>query len=260
MIMADLEIRVITEEISEPKLESLIMSDIESVEEGLVVLGNQISTSVGELDILAVDEDGILTIFELKVVEAEKQLLQGLRYLDWINSKITWISKAFSSERKIHIDDSVIPRLILIAPSFSSHMLTAIKYIDSIYIDLYEYDVISSGEIRKVILREVEIDEIDSVPEIPTISKHRDFLDEENIQELFDNMRAYFEEKGVHFEARKKRIAFTLDGKIIGRFFRRRGWFKIESKISEDGSVFYDIRDEDDWENAKLQSFEPFLP
>ena len=68
-------IEVITEKVSEKQLEALLMSDIQVIEEGMFVLGNQIDTrSVGELDVLAVDENGILNVIELKINENDSQL------------------------------------------------------------------------------------------------------------------------------------------------------------------------------------------
>ena len=253
-------IEIVTEKLSEIQLEALLMSDIKVIDEGMVVLGNQIDTrSVGELDVLAVDDDGELRVIELKIKETDSQLLQGLRYLDWINNNISLISKVYTNEKKVKIDDSLFPRLILIAPSFSTNLTTAVKYIDSIYIDLYEYDVIQSGKNQRLILRNVDIDEIEQSTNIPTLKGHKDYLDDDNAQSVFDDMIAYFSEIGASIEPRKKRITFKMKGQIIGRYRGRRGWFKIESTIPEEGSQTYDIKDKSDWEYAKDHLFKIFL-
>ena len=145
--MSEPDIHIITETISERQLESLLMNDIEAIEEGMIFLANQINTrDVGEIDVLAVDKEGILNVIELKIEENDKQLLQGLRYLDWINSNITLVSKVYATDKKVKIEDNFRPRLVLIAPSFSRNLYTAVKFIDTIGIDLFEYDVVQSGK------------------------------------------------------------------------------------------------------------------
>jgi len=121
-------IEIVTEKLSEIQLEALLMSDIEVIEEGMVVLGNQIDTrSVGELDVLTVAEDGELNVIELKIKETDSQLFQGLRYLDWINNNISLISKVYTKEKQVKINEALFPRLVLIAPSFSRARATVMN-------------------------------------------------------------------------------------------------------------------------------------
>ncbi len=254
------EIEIISDDISETQLEALLIEDIESIEEGMIVLGNQISTgSVGEMDVLAVDKDGILNVIELKIVETDKQLFQGLRYLDWVNSNISLISKVYAYDKDAVTDDNYRPRLVLIAPSFSINLMTAVKYINTIGIDLFVYDVVQSGKQRKLLLNYLEIDDLQRRAEIPSLKGHRDYLDNEKAQELFDEVISYFESKKIGVEVRQRRISFTRDGNIIGRYRGRKGWFKIESILRGEGSVNSDIRDKKDWELVKNTYFEPYL-
>jgi RecB family endonuclease NucS len=53
-------------EVSEKELENLLVENPEAIERGMKILGRQIQTDTGPLDILAVDEDGVLTLIELK--------------------------------------------------------------------------------------------------------------------------------------------------------------------------------------------------
>lgn len=253
-------IEIVTEKLSEIQLEALLMGDIEVIEEGMVVLGNQIDTrSVGELDVLAVAEDGELNVIELKIKEIDSQLFQGLRYLDWVNNNVTLISKIYTKEKQVKINEALFPRLVLIAPSFSKNLITAVKYINSIYIDLFDYDVIQSGKNRKLMLRYIEVDEIEKLPSIPTLQGHKDHLEDENAESLFNEVMAFFGEIGASIEPRKRRITFKINGEIIGRYRGRKGWFKIESTLSEDGRQVHEIRDKSDWEFARDHLFKKYL-
>jgi len=66
----------------EKELESLLVDDLDELEEGMRFLGRQIATDSGSLDILAVDKEGMLVVIELKVRERDEQLFQGIRYFD----------------------------------------------------------------------------------------------------------------------------------------------------------------------------------
>jgi len=113
-------------EISEDELKKLILDDPSCIEEGLRVLGDEIPTDSGPLDILAADSDGTLTVIELKNEIDEGQLDQGLRYYDFVSSNILGYSRAFRGK----FDEKGEPRLMLIAPSFSKNMTRIAKYID----------------------------------------------------------------------------------------------------------------------------------
>jgi RecB family endonuclease NucS len=70
-------------DVSEKELEDLLVENPDAIEKGMKILGRQIQTDSGPLDILAVDEDGVLTLIELKNEVDDGQLDQGLRYYDW---------------------------------------------------------------------------------------------------------------------------------------------------------------------------------
>ena len=62
-------------DVKEAELEELLIKDPSFVEEGISILGRQIRTDTGgSLDILAVDEDKILTVIELKNEEEHNML------------------------------------------------------------------------------------------------------------------------------------------------------------------------------------------
>ena len=61
----------------EKELEYLLKSNVEQIEKGLKVVGSQIRTPKGRLDILCRDFDDVLTVIELKTTTDEEQLQQA---------------------------------------------------------------------------------------------------------------------------------------------------------------------------------------
>lgn len=111
----------------EQELETMLVSHLDIIEDGLTLLAHQHPTDSGPLDILAVDSDGTLVVIELKNEASEGHLDQGLRYYDWCRQNISWIVAAYASKAKINTDAS--PRLMLVAPAFTDTVKRIAKYI-----------------------------------------------------------------------------------------------------------------------------------
>jgi len=137
------------EEISvknERELEGIVVKEIESIERGLTIIGNQIPiNSHTKLDVLCHDENGQLVIFKLSTSEDDMMLFEGLRALNNLNT-VKHMLKFYYQNFKIN--DAEPPRLILLAPSFSKNLLTIANHISGIRIDLYEWEYLKFGDSR----------------------------------------------------------------------------------------------------------------
>jgi len=80
----------------ETELEFLLKQDLEQIEKGLKAITNQLKTSTGRIDILAIDSDKNLVIIELKQFSDENQMSQAVAYFDWILKNIDWIKDAYN--------------------------------------------------------------------------------------------------------------------------------------------------------------------
>jgi Holliday junction resolvase-like predicted endonuclease len=156
------------------------------------ILGRQIQTDSGPLDILAVDEDGVLTIIELKDEVDDKQLDQGLRYYDWVRTNIQWISRSFKE-----VDAEQEPRLILIAPTFSENLRRIAKYVN-VNLDLMEYHAIQlpNGE-RHVLCHSVEIEGPPEPTVVPTREGNLKRIENEKMRQLCADCLKELENKGI---------------------------------------------------------------
>ncbi len=93
----------------ESKLESWIVGDIGLVNEGLLVIGQQISTDYGGIiDVLSMDSEGNLVILELKRDRTPRDIVaQTLDYAsciqNWGVEKITEIAESFWKEKTLAV-------------------------------------------------------------------------------------------------------------------------------------------------------------
>ena len=166
--------------VEEKELEDLLVEDSDEIEEGMKILGRQIMTDSGPLDILAVDADNVLAVVELKNEVNDDQLDQGVRYYDWVRSRIEWISRSHGGK----VDVTSPPRLILIASGFSENLRKVAKYVD-VELDLKEYHVMQIGEGEKHVLCKSLEQEVPPEPSIiPTKQVHLSRIEDDKVREL----------------------------------------------------------------------------
>jgi hypothetical protein len=179
-------------EVSEKELENLLVENPEAIERGMKILGRQIQTDTGPLDILAVDEDGVLTLIELKNEVDDGQLDQGLRYYDWVRTNIQWISRSFKE-----VDAEELPRLILIAPAFSENLRRIAKYVN-VNLDLIEYHVIQLPDGKRgVLCHRIEIGGPPEPPVVPTREGNIKRIENEKVRQLCEECLKELENRGI---------------------------------------------------------------
>ena len=80
--------------VSESKLENLVRQAPELIEEGLKHMDHQKRSAGGRLDMLLVDSGGALVVAELKVVEDDWMLVQGIDYYDYVTANLQGLARA----------------------------------------------------------------------------------------------------------------------------------------------------------------------
>lgn len=139
----------------ERELEQKVIDEISAIEKGLTVIDNQVPTDGKEkLDILCHDKNRQLVILELKMNEDDDMLFQGLIYLDYCNRMKSTLKVTYKDFR---VNDEETPRLILLAPSFSDNMLKVVKYIDTVQIDLYEWEYLKLGDQEGLYVKPISV-------------------------------------------------------------------------------------------------------
>ncbi len=141
-------------EVSEKQLEDLIRQAADHIEEGLKFIDHQRRTERGPLDILFVDSGNALAVAELKIVEDDTMLVQGIDYYDFVSKNIEGMARIY---KEFKIDPTQPIRLLLIAPSFSNSIVNRCKWID-IPISLFTYKSITFEDSKDIVLIFSEIE------------------------------------------------------------------------------------------------------
>jgi hypothetical protein len=129
---------------NKPELEKIIMTNLGHIEKGLTVICNDVPINEKTtLDILCHDDKGQLVIIQISVNEDDDMLLYGLQSLNYVNKFKSMLKMTYAKHK---IDDKENPRLILIAPSFSETVYNAVKNMQGMRIDLYEWEYLKIGD------------------------------------------------------------------------------------------------------------------
>ena len=251
--MEEIELR------DEAELESIIRRNPSKVEPGLLILIDQRKTIGGrKLDLLAVDNAGILTVIELKARLDEGQLQQALNYYDWTLQNIDFIRDAYKNKLEQHkreIKDEM-PRIILVAPDFSSELVTAAKYVrDDIDIRLLRYKALSIDGKKEIVPFRIEIPGVKEIEEKPkTIDDLSNYIWVPSVITTFRKAVDILSELSNEEPVTKPHsIKFRYDGRKFAEIHVRQGYFWMALKGEEDWFYKYDVKTFDDVKSIKDQ-------
>ena len=239
-------------QVSERRLEELIRQGSDLIEDGLQFIDHQRMTDRGPLDVLMVDSGRTLVLAELKVVEDDAMLVQGIDYYDYTSRNIEGIARVYE---KFRIDPCQPVRLVLVAPSFSVSLLNRCRWID-IPLSLFTYKCIQldgSAEVVPV-FSEVTIPAMPKPVEAYTVEAHLQYITDEaakkRLEALLEEIRGW----GPH-EIAIEPIKYWLSLKVGGRVFSyigpRREHFVVGSNDNENKWSQIAVRNDDDLETVK---------
>ena len=241
-------------EISERKLEDLVRQAPELIEAGLRFVDHQAFTTRGPLDVLLVDSGRALIVAELKVVEDDTMLVQGIDYYDYVLRNLDGFARAYESHK---IDAKQQPRLFLIAPSFSVTFLNRIKWID-VPISLFTVQCIefedAKGEVIPI-YKEV------TPPELPdtykggySLDDRYNYITDAGVRDLAKRLVAElqgWDTQRVFVEPTKYDISIKLSGRVFAYMGPRRKHFMIYTNDVEGKWTGYSVNGESDIEAVK---------
>lgn len=215
------------------ELEPIIVRNPELIEDGLKIVAHQLMTSTGPLDILAVDENGVLVIIELKneIDEKEQQLIQCLRYYDWCYDNRAWIANAY---KELKIDPHKEPRIILVAPDFSESLKRLAKFLN-VEPELFRYQAIElqNGE-KTIICTQTFFEERLESPVISTIPKSITRIKNDTVRGLYDKCLNKFRELRFDLQPRANdTISGYFNGKRILRIYPKNDFFSLRLQLED---------------------------
>lgn len=240
-----------TIEISEKQLEDLIRQTPDNIEPGLKFIDHQRFTNRGPLDLLMVDSGNALVVAELKVVEEDSMLVQGIDYYDYISRNLEGFARIY---KDYNIDPKQSIRLILIAPSFSISLINRCKWID-IPISLFTFKAIKLENSNEIIPVFTETT-IPSTPEILESYSLNDRLkyitdndSRNNAKNLLKDIQDW-DKDNILIEPTKYDISLKCSGRVFAYLSPRRQFYVIYTYDTEKKWTGYPIRDENDLENV----------
>lgn len=233
------------EKVKEKQLEDLIRRAPDLIEPGLRFIDNQIATDRGPLDILFVDNGNALVVSELKIVENDNMLFQGIDYYDFISKNLEAYARAYSN---YDVDPRQSLRLMLIAPSFSSSLLKRVKWIN-LPISLVRYQCLKFEDSDEIIPVYTSI-EAPSIPEqvsVYNIEDRYNWITDKKIRliakKAVSDIKDWDSER-INVSPTKNDISIKASGTVISYLAPRRNNFLLYTY------------DDGDWKGFKVSNNE----
>lgn len=225
--------------LSEKELQEIIGQNLNSLEKGLVLLEAEKTLPKGTPDFLCVDSGGRLVIIEVKLHQDENVLFQALRYFGDVLKNKYAIANSYKDQS---IDPKQNPRIVLIAETFSDDIRQLVTLLTP-DIELFGYQVIELKNKEKGIVYfpiTKYIIENNDIPEAPKIETHYEYLKNEALRPVIDNVRNDIKQidKAIVEYVTHGYIGFKYKGKVIAYLIVQRQTFDISPVIlDEKGSV-----------------------
>ena len=240
-------------DVSEQKLEDLIRQHVGMLEEGLIYIGRQKPTAGGcRLDILMVDSGKSLVVAELKVVQDDGMLMQGIDYYDYVSGHI----EAFARLYKPHdIDPTKHVRLFLVAPSFSQVLVNRCKWLNlPISLSTFQCLKFEGEEDITPVFAEQEIPPPPRVLKVAQLGDHLGYITDLQVRAkvtaLLDEIKNW-KPGSVFLEAIQSAISMKVNGRVFAYFYPRRQYYLLGTYNDQEEWTRHAIRDDDNLVKVK---------
>jgi len=242
-------------EIQEKDLEEIVRKSSDCIEQGLKYVDHQKRTDRGPLDVIFVDSGRALVVAELKVIEDDNMLVQGIDYYDFITRNVEGFARAYKT-KNIAIDPTQKPRLFLIAPNFSVSLLNKCKWID-IPISLFTSQCIAFEDSPNEIIpifKEVTIPSRPQPIEIYTLEQRLDYITDKEMRKNADKLLKEikgWDEDNILIEPTKYDISIKVSGRVFAYLGPRRKHFIVYTYDTDGEWKGFQISSEDDLKDIK---------
>jgi hypothetical protein len=240
-------------EVSEQQLEGLVQQHPELIETGLVYLDHQKQATGKRLDVLMVDSGHALVVAELKVVEDDNMLVQGLDYYDYVSSHL----ESYIRHYKEHsIEPMQKVRLVLIAPDFSQTLVNRCKWLN-LPVSLFTFSCLKfegQDDIVPVFL-EREIPSFSKPPELHTSAEVLSYITDDTVRDkaetVLNEIRGWAP-GNTSLDAIQGCISLKVNNRVFGYLYPKRRYYLIQTYDPNDEWRDYPVKDEEDLANAKM--------
>ena len=137
------------------EIKKLISENYKMLGEDLTLIGKNLGTRGEKLwDLVGVDSKKRLVLIDVELRYTDKMLYQIVNRLDWSWEHVENIAKMYPS---YEIDSNQMPRVIIIAPTYSLFFKKSITYLTyRIKLNLFSYVYLENGEGKGIFLEPVE--------------------------------------------------------------------------------------------------------
>lgn len=199
-----------------------------------------------------VDSGNALVVAELKVVEDDDMLMQGVDYYDYIAKNLESLSRVY---KDFNIDPMQEPRLFLIAPSFSIVLIERCKWID-IPISLFIHQCIELEDRKNEIIpifKEIPLPSLPEKIEVYSLEDRLNYITDPSFRKLATNLLDEIKswDKKVSIEPTKYDISLKVSGRVFAYLYPRRKHFIIGTYNMEGKWTGYSIEQLTDLDKAK---------
>ena len=239
-------------DVSEQQLEDLTRRHTGMIEEGLVYVDHQRQTAGGRLDVLMVDSDKSLVVAELKIVEDDGMLLQGLDYYDYVSTHVETYARLYKEHS---IDPTKEVRLLLIAPSFSLALINRCKWLN-LEIRLFTFNCLKfDGQDESIpIFSEQTIPTPPPPPDGSTIEKHLAYITDDAVRNKVTALLKEIENwkpGAITLEPIKYAISMKVNNRVFAYLDPRHKHYLIETFNAEDEWTVYPIKSDEQLASVK---------
>ncbi len=239
-------------DVSEQQLEDLIRRHAGTIEEGLGYVDHQKQAAGGRLDVLMVDSGKSLVVAELKVIQDDGMLMQGIDYYDYISSHIEAFARLYNTHK---VDPMQEVRLFLIAPSFSQTLINRCKWIN-LPIFLFTFNCLKfDGEEDLVpIFSEQAIPTPPEIIEFTHLDDHLNYITDPQVRikvsAVLDEIKNW-KPGSISLDSIKYAISMKVNGRVFSYFYPRRKHYLLATYNDQEVWTEYIIKDDDDLAKVK---------
>jgi hypothetical protein len=133
---------------------SAALKDVDSgIEEGLRTIDvNMPCPPHGAIDFMALDRGGQLTVVDFAAAQDDLLLVRGVGHLDWVSQNLSTVRRMYAGYA---LNQSLPPRLLLLAPRFSTLFGAAARQITRFRIDCVRYHVVDAPGVLGILFEPV---------------------------------------------------------------------------------------------------------
>lgn len=244
--------------IPEQQLEDLVRRNPGLIEEGLVYVDHQKRAVAGRLDVLLVDSGKSLVVAELKVVEDDGMLMQGLDYYDYVSTNLESFARLYNSQLKTYsteIDATQPVRLFLIAPDFSQTLVNRCKWLD-LPISLFTFSCLKfEGEEDLIpIFAEREVTTLTEPPEVRAPEDILGYITDTTVRakvtSLLDEIKGW-RPGSISLDAIKGCVSMKVNNRVFAYLYPKRKFYLIQTYDAGNEWKDYPVKSDDDLANVK---------